>query len=81
MDIEGSEGGLLDDNLLPNCNKLVLEYHLSRDSSMEALQRRIAYLKRIFVTVKYPAGLDRQMVQGGNQKSFYDRKIWCWGQR
>jgi len=79
MDIEGAEGGLLDDELLPQCNKLVLEYHLSRDPSIDALKRRIAILKSRFKTVIYPPEFERLISKesGGIGKSYYDRHIWC----
>ena len=77
MDIEGSEGGLLDGELLPECRKLVLEYHLSRDPSIEHLKRRLDVLHRRFRTVRYPAELDRLIAAGGVAKTFYDRFIHC----
>lgn len=77
MDIEGSEFGIIDDWLLPDCNKLCFEYHTSRDRSMVNLSRRIATLRERFTTVAYVPELDRIMEMGGMQKSFHDRVIYC----
>lgn len=77
LDIEGSEFDLLDQDLLPRSEKLVLEYHTSRDKSMANLRRRMAYLKRRYKTVAYVPELDRIMQAGGYQKSFHDRVIYC----
>jgi FkbM family methyltransferase len=77
MDIEGSEGGLLDAGYLPECRKLVLEYHLWRDPSMENLRRRIDYLKSIFMKVHYPPEFDRMMASYKEAQAYYDRLIYC----
>jgi FkbM family methyltransferase len=77
MDIEGSEAGLLDAGFIPSCQKLVLEYHLSRDPSMANLQRRLDWLRRRFRNVAYPAELDRLVAAGGSAKTFFDRLIHC----
>lgn len=81
MDIEGSEFGIIDNGLIPPCNKLCFEYHTSRDKSMKNLSRRIATLKKLFKTVAYVPELDRIMAMGGQQKSFHDRVIYCIGRR
>ena len=78
MDIEGSEFGIIDNNLIPKCNKLVLEYHTSRDSSTVNLQRRLTRLKSLFRNVKYPPEYDRAIASGPTFKSFFDRLIFCW---
>lgn len=76
MDIEGSEGLLLDNGFLPQCNKLVMEYHTSRDSSADNLHRRLAYLQKQFKNVRYPPEYDR--TKTGTLKTFFDRLIFCW---
>jgi len=81
MDIEGAEAGLLDDDLLPSCNKLVMEYHTSRDSSMINLKRRLDYLKSRFEVVEYPPEFDRHIAAGPVAKSFFDRLFFCKGKR
>lgn len=81
MDIEGSEFGVLDNKLLPWTNKLVLEYHSSRDPSAENLARRINYLKGIYREVVYPPEYDRRIAEGGTAKTFFDRLIFCWDRR
>jgi FkbM family methyltransferase len=83
MDIEGSEGELIDQWLLPKCNKLCMEYHSSRDKSIKNLERRLGILKEKFKIVDYPPEFDR-IIQanendsyGGSQLTYYDRMIFC----
>jgi FkbM family methyltransferase len=78
MDIEGSEFGLLDDDLLPDCKKLCLEYHTKRDSSVDNLSRRINYLKDRFDHLSYPPELDRLIEAGVDANTYFDRLIFCW---
>lgn len=77
MDIEGGEFSLLDSGKLPKVEKLVFEYHTSRDPSMENLSRRLDYLKSLYRQVNYPPEYDRLMSLGGIQKTFCDRLIHC----
>jgi FkbM family methyltransferase len=77
MDIEGSEGELLDAEFIPKCKKLCMEYHLSRDPSMDHLRRRIDFLRSRFRRVHYPPEFDRIMAQGGEVKTFFDRLIFA----
>lgn len=81
MDIEGSEFGLIDNGLIPPCEKLCLEYHTSRDRSMANLGRRLDVLRSLFDVVAYVPELDRLLVLGGMQKSFHDRVIYCRGRK
>ena len=77
MDIEGSEGALLDQGLLPRCRKLCVEYHLSRDDSAVNLQRRLDLLRLRFRTVKYPPYFDHMIALGRPFRTFHDRVIFC----
>jgi hypothetical protein len=77
MDIEGSEFGLIDNWFLPRCQKLVLEYHTSRDASFENLQRRLEVLESHFKNVKRPACFET----GKGFPPRFDQKIFCWGER
>lgn len=77
IDIEGAEFDLIDLNLIPFCNKLVMEYHTSRDPSVTNLKRRIEILKRRFRQVIYPPEFDRQIQAGSVVKTFFDRFIYC----
>jgi FkbM family methyltransferase len=82
MDIEGSEHGILDNDLLPKCNKLAMEYHIWLDKSMANLRRRLNYLKDRFKHVKYPPEFDRMMDSGEEFcTSYYDRTIFCWNDK
>jgi FkbM family methyltransferase len=82
MDIEGSEGLILDRWLLPRCNKLVLEYHTSRDASVENLARRLREIRKRFKQVAYPPEYDRAIAGGATQfNSFFDRLIFAWEPR
>jgi hypothetical protein len=78
MDIEGSEFGILDDDLLPACDKLVMEYHTSRDRSPTRLKKRLAKLRERFDHVKYPPELDRIIASGKVAKTFFDRFVFAW---
>jgi FkbM family methyltransferase len=77
MDIEGAEHAILDAGVLPSCRKLVLEYHLSRDDDLDALGRRLAWLKRRFGRVAYPPELDRLAAARGRGRSYFDRLVFC----
>lgn len=77
MDIEGSEAGLLDNGFIPDCTKLCMEYHTSRDPSMENLKRRLDFLRSRFRVVQYPPEYDRIIAQGGSIKTFFDRMVYC----
>lgn len=78
MDIEGTEGEILDAGLIPDCNKLVLEYHLWRDASMANLRRRLEFLRSRFRTVTYPPEYDRMLASGYSENtSYYDRLVFC----
>jgi len=80
MDIEGSELGIIDADLIPPCNKLVLEYHHSRDKSLANFARRLSRLRDQFHTVCYRAELDR-MMQDGVGCPMLDRMMFCIGRR
>lgn len=78
MDIEGAEGQIIDNWALPNCNKLVLEYHTSRDPKIKHLRQRLEALKDHFKIVSYPPELDRLCDSGYDEsKTFFDRMIFC----
>lgn len=81
MDIEGSEFGIIDSKLVPQCDKLCMEYHTSRDPSMSNLKKRLDYLKSLFRNVSYPPEYDRRIAEGGNSKTYFDRFIYCQGRR
>jgi FkbM family methyltransferase len=67
MDIEGAEGELIDEWSLPKTDKLVLEYHSSRDLSVGNFRRRLARLRSKFKVVSYPAELDRILASGATK--------------
>lgn len=79
MDIEGSEGPILDAGWLPRCRKLVMEYHTSCDTSVENMRRRLDFLKRTFTHVAYPREYDSVMGRGVDQfKPYFDRQVFAW---
>lgn len=79
MDIEGAEAVILDNEWLPkSCTKLCMEYHSSRDPSVENLKRRLDYLKRFFRHVQYPPEFDRLIASGEDTKTYFDRMIFAW---
>lgn len=77
MDIEGSELGIIDNQLIPRCNKLCMEYHTSVDNSKERMRKRISYLKTLFEVVHYAPHLDRWMASPGRDTPRYDSFIYC----
>lgn len=80
LDIEGSEGPLIDKWLLPRAEKLVMEYHTSRDSSVANLKRRLGAIKRHYKNVRYPPEYDRAIASGNAEfKAHFDRMIFAWG--
>lgn len=81
MDVEGAELAIIDGGLIPKCEKLVLEYHATRDKSRENLRRRLGVLKELFRVVSYPEELDRLAAAGGTGRTFFDRLIFCKGRR
>lgn len=78
MDVEGAEGPILDEGLIPACKKFVVEYHTSRDHSADNLKRRVTMLKRTFPHVWYRPEYDKLMGAGGEIETFFDRLIFCW---
>jgi FkbM family methyltransferase len=82
MDIEGSEGPILDEWLMPRCDKLVMEYHTSRCSEVAALARRLKILKQHFKEVRYPKAFDAVIASGETHyRPRFDQTIFCWGER
>lgn len=80
MDIEGTEHDLLDLWAMPRAEKLVFEYHLSRDNSLSNLRRRFLMLKRHYKNVVACPELMRLVRKGsGTGRTYYDRCIYCWG--
>lgn len=81
MDIEGAELAILDSEALPKCNKLCMEYHLSRDRSVENLKRRVEYLRRTFDTVVLHAETRQILRKGVDDKGWQDRIMFCVGRK
>lgn len=81
MDIEGSEGPILDERLVPVCEKLCFEYHATIDKSTTNLKRRLEYVKDVFKVIHYQPELDRLVESGGAKRTFMDRTIWCMGRK
>jgi FkbM family methyltransferase len=79
MDVEGSEGPLLDLSLLPRCSKLVMEYHTSRDASVAHLKKRLRLLRKSFDQLKYPVAYDRAIEQKLKEyRPRFDQLIFAW---
>jgi FkbM family methyltransferase len=76
MDIEGSEFPIIDMGLIPPCNKLVIEYHLSHDPDMSHFRKRIKLLKKRFRTVYYIPSMDQEYPNDKYPGKF-DRYVWC----
>jgi FkbM family methyltransferase len=78
MDIEGSEFGLIDEELLPNCRKLVMEYHILRDhGNLLNFARRMQILHKHFAHVHYAPSVLNGAVEGKYQGRF-DVPVFAW---
>jgi len=76
LDIEGSELPMIDEGKLPITDKLVMEYHFSRDNkSMKNFRRRIKILRSLYEIVKYPPSLDR--VKEDKYPGRFDILVFC----
>jgi FkbM family methyltransferase len=79
-DIEGAEQALLLDWLFPKVEKLVLEFHLSRNNSLPNLVKCWRMLKRHYKNVHACPELMRLIKKGkGTGRTYFDRNIWAWG--
>lgn len=77
MDIEGSEFGIIDDGLLPRAEKLVLEYHITRDErSLPRFRQRMKKLRDIYRHVHYAPSVDKG---GALYQGRFDFLVHCWG--
>lgn len=76
MDIEGSELQILDFELIPKCDKLMLEYHFKVDRSMISFKRRVEYLRSLYSIVDYYKSLDKEY-PNDIYPGIYDRFIYC----
>lgn len=76
MDIETSEFPMIDNRLIPKCNKLVIEYHISKDKSMSNFHNRMEILRELFDFVYYIPSLDKFDPEG-EYPGFFDRVIHC----
>lgn len=77
MDIEGAELAMIDEWLIPKCNKLCLEYHSSRDKDLDNLKRRLDILKSRFKVVKYQDYDNAILHNDLNRYAPYDRVVFC----
>lgn len=80
MDIEGSEGPLLDAGFVPNCKKLCMEYHTSVDSSIANYTKRMKLLRSKFVNLQCA---EHEMLKAKERglthyKPFLDRMLFAW---
>lgn len=80
MDIEGAEFDLLDLDLLPKSEKLVMEYHIIKDRSMVNFHRRMNKLRERYVKVDYIKSLDRGYPNDEYPGKF-DRIVFCMGRK
>jgi FkbM family methyltransferase len=80
MDIEGSEFGLIDNRILPESSKLVMEYHFSKDGSMQNFFNRMDILRETYGKVYYQHSIEKLRDKGTKEyPGFYDIKVFCIG--
>jgi FkbM family methyltransferase len=80
MDVEGSEGPIIDRWWLPQTQKLVLEYHSSVDVDVGRLRSRLEALRSHFRRVECPREMDRVTASGATEhKAYFDRQVWAVG--
>jgi len=71
MDIEGGEFGLIDNELIPDCKLLVMEYHNTKDRSGENYLKRLDILRKQFKEVH----VQEHMLKKANTKQGFDKTI------
>jgi FkbM family methyltransferase len=76
MDIEGSELKFIDNGIIPKCEKLVMEFHITKDRKMKNVFKRISILQDFFHVVHFNKSIlkldQNDIYTWGN-----DFKIWC----
>jgi FkbM family methyltransferase len=78
MDIEGAEFDLIEKDLLPDAEKLVMEYHFSKDKSMKNFFERIDILRSIYGKVYYQPSIEKLRNKNVERyPGFYDIKVFC----
>jgi FkbM family methyltransferase len=75
IDIEGAEFELIEKGLLPDCEKMVMEYHFSKDRNMTNFHRRMKALRKKY-DVTYQPGLDKPWPDD-IFPGFFDRFVFC----
>lgn len=81
MDIEGSEFGIIDKEIIPRCKRLALEYHILRDDRhLGRFQKRMKLLAKRFKVVHYAPSVLKHGGDGLYQGRF-DFVVHCWGAR
>lgn len=80
IDIEGSEFGIIDAGLLPNVERLILEYHYCKDRSISNWKRRRDILKSKWRVVSYPKCMDTEH-SNDRYPGVFDRYIFCEGKK
>lgn len=79
MDIEGSEFGLIDDELIPKCDKLVMEYHFLRDErDINRFRKRMNILAKYFKHIWFPAFIQKDIEAKRPYSGRLDTQIFCW---
>jgi FkbM family methyltransferase len=76
MDIEGAELGIIDAEKLPKCDRLVMEYHFSKDKKMRNFHQRMEILRGMFSTVHYSPSINKYDLDKDWPVSF-DQIIYC----
>lgn len=76
MDIEGSEFDLIEMDLLPEANKLMMEYHFQKDRSMKNFHYRMDKLREHFSVVHYSPGFDK-FPRNGDYPGLFDQFVFC----
>lgn len=76
MDIEGAEHSFIDSGILPNCDKLVMEYHLTKDREMKNFYKRMDILRDFFEIVHH-RGYNEKYLKNGRFIYGQDPKVYC----
>jgi FkbM family methyltransferase len=80
MDIEGAEIGMIDNEFIPRCEKLVLEYHFTRDKLVSHMRNRMKILKKYFKVVNYRPCIDNpEAFPNDRYNTFHDPIVYCLG--
>jgi len=79
MDIEGSEFQIIDEDRIPACDNIMIEYHLTKDKNMENFRRRFEIIKKKFkyAWVSFDRLLEKDYFPNDTYNFYFDHFIYA----